>query len=213
MLFSFILPYLTLYYLPNKITMSDTTANICTENTFAIIKVCVNKDYPELRIKYESHIQEHNDRIRQTEFPNSGFDLLVPDRVEIDKPFQTTFIDHQITCEMVLVSNNITSFSPFQLFPRSSLAKTQLMLANHVGIIDSGYRGHIIGAFRWFGGGGGTNADTENEPATNCVVDKHARLLQICHPSLCPVFAVMAEESDIRMDTDRGIGGFGSTGK
>ena len=187
---------------------NNTSANnICNENTFAIIKVCVNKDYPELRLQYESHIQEHNDRIRQTEFPNSGFDLLVPDRVEINKPFQTSFIDHQITCEMVFVSNNVSSFSPFQLFPRSSLAKTQLMLANHVGIIDSGYRGHIIGAFRWFG------TDTNNTEQPGCVVDKHARLLQICHPSLCPVFAVMAEESDLRMDTVRGIGGFGSTGK
>ena len=29
------------------------------------------------------------------------------------------------------------------LFPRSSLSKTSLVLANHVGVIDSGYRGEI----------------------------------------------------------------------
>ena len=36
----------------------------------------------------------------------------------------------------------------FQIHPRSSMSKTPLMLSNHTGIIDCGYRGNIIGAFR-----------------------------------------------------------------
>ena len=33
------------------------------------------------------------------------------------------------------------------MYPRSSLSKTMLRLANSVGIIDAGYRGHLIGMF------------------------------------------------------------------
>ena len=73
------------------------------------------------------------------------------------------------------------------------------MLANHVGIIDSGYRGNLIGAFRSF------------QTNKNYVVDKFTRLLQLCHPSLCPIYVILVEESDL-VDTERGSGGFGSTG-
>jgi dUTP pyrophosphatase len=34
------------------------------------------------------------------------------------------------------------------LFPRSSLSKTSLILANHVGVVDSGYRGEIKFRFK-----------------------------------------------------------------
>jgi dUTPase len=73
------------------------------------------------------------------------------------------------------------------------------MLANHVGIIDSGYRGNLIGAFRCL------------LPDKNYIVEQFTRLLQVCHPSLCPIYVVLVEESDL-VDTERGAGGFGSTG-
>ena len=34
------------------------------------------------------------------------------------------------------------------LFPRSSVSKTSLVLANHVGVVDSGYRGEIRFRFK-----------------------------------------------------------------
>jgi dUTP pyrophosphatase len=73
------------------------------------------------------------------------------------------------------------------------------MLANHVGIIDSGYRGNLMGAFRLLG-------------QSEYTVEKHNRLLQICHPSLCPVIVKMVDENELSCTT-RGSGGFGSTGK
>jgi dUTPase len=36
-------------------------------------------------------------------------------------------------------------------------------------------------------------------------------LLQICHPSLCPIFIVFVEEDQLTT-SERGAGGFGSTG-
>jgi len=73
------------------------------------------------------------------------------------------------------------------------------MLANQTGIIDSGYRGYIIGAFRMLSTGSWT-------------ANRHERLLQICTPNLEP-FLVQIVDADFLTDTNRGSGGFGSTGK
>ena len=73
-----------------------------------------------------------------------------------------------------------------------------LMLANNTGIIDSGYRGDLIGAFRNLGG----------EPYD---VQQHARLLQICAPDLRPIVVRLVNETFFE-ETSRKAGGFGSTG-
>jgi dUTP pyrophosphatase len=85
------------------------------------------------------------------------------------------------------------------MFPRSSISKTPLMLANHTGIIDSGYRGFLIGAFR-------------NLMGEDYIVEENTRLLQVCHPSLCPIYVVLSQEEELS-STVRAEGGFGSTGK
>ena len=74
------------------------------------------------------------------------------------------------------------------------------MLSNHVGIIDSGYRGNIKAAVRCL------NAD-------QYYVQKFQRLVQICHPSLCSIKVKLVETENDLTSTNRGEGGFGSTGK
>jgi dUTP pyrophosphatase len=100
-------------------------------------------------------------------------------------------------CESNSISIKNTAF---YIYPRSSISKTPLMLANNTGIIDSGYRGSLIGAFRWLR----TNSD-------NYTVEQNTKLVQICHPSLCPIYVVLVNEEDLT-STERGDGGFGSTG-
>jgi dUTP pyrophosphatase len=127
-------------------------------------------------------------------FPNSGFDLFVPEETSVGTDVKMVSMD--VKCEML----DKDGYSiPYYMYPRSSLSKTPLMLANHVGIIDSGYRGFLIGAFR-------------NLNMTSYTIEKHNRLLQVCHPSLCPIHVVMVDESELS-STSRGAGGFGSTGK
>jgi dUTPase len=75
------------------------------------------------------------------------------------------------------------------------------MLANQTGIIDSGYRGNIIGAFR--------NLSCGPLPF---MVEKHTRLLQICAPDLRPILIELVNPSFFET-TSRSDGGFGSTGK
>ena len=90
----------------------------------------------------------------------------------------------------------------FYMYPRSSISKTPLRLANSVGIIDSGYRGNMIGVF-------------DNISSTSYTIDKHSRLLQLCAPDLGKFWinTIKVDNFDaLKMTTSRGGGGFGSTG-
>ena len=135
-------------------------------------------------------------------YPNSGFDILFPERKYFNSTLLTKFVDFNIKLEMLYcdVSKDVVYNTAFNLHPRSSISKTPLMLANHTGIVDSGYRGSIIGAFR--------NLDTED----GFDVCKYSRLLQNCHPSLCPIYVVIVNAEELSR-TERDAGAFGSTGK
>lgn len=88
------------------------------------------------------------------------------------------------------------------IFPRSSISKTNHMLRNHVGVIDSGYRGEIMLKFGWFSQG---SAGKENPP----VYEKGDRIGQLM---LVPYPQIEFVEVDSLSDSDRGSGAFGSTG-
>ena len=163
----------------------------------------ISTDNSELRQKYTSLSQAHNDKMFTSVYPDSGVDLYVPDDVTFDKHFESKFIDMQIKTKMIYHDTATMSriCCGFYTHPRSSISKTPLMLANHTGVIDSGYRGNLIVAFRWLPSG----------EDTSYTVIQHTRLLQVCHPSLCPVYIQVVDE--IEDTTERGSGGFGSTGK
>ena len=86
------------------------------------------------------------------------------------------------------------------IFSRSSVRKTRLMLSNCVGVVDSGYRGELQATF---------NKVNQNSQAENDykVGDRIAQIMIIPHPE------VEFEEADELSGTERGDGGFGSTGK
>jgi len=172
-------------------------------SNFAILKLAVLD--PNMIPFYETKIEAHNKNFETHEFADSGFDLMLPKKATFNKLFVHKFVDMEVKAEMVYcdtITNTIIN-SPFQLFPRSSISKTPLMLANHTGIIDSGYRGNLIGAFRalYF----------HNDDDNSYLVEKHTRLLQVCHPSLCPIYVILVNEDELS-NTERGSGGFGSTG-
>jgi dUTP pyrophosphatase len=160
-----------------------------------VLKLAVDE---ELKKLYEKHVEKHNSEIRNNDYPNAGFDLFVPTETIVQSSASNvTMIPMNVKCEMVdTVYDRSLSY---YMYPRSSLSKTPLILANHVGIIDSGYRGNLIGAFR-------------NLSEYNYVVQKDTRLLQICHPTLSPFIVELVDESDLS-SSKRGEGGFGSTGK
>ena len=180
-----------------------------TSKNFAILKIAV--DDGELRDEYKKRVEAHNNAMLTNLFADSGFDLLTPTKTVFTTPVESLFLNTQVKCEMVycdVTTDTITS-SAFYTYPRSSISKTPLMLANHTGIIDSGYRGALIGAFRYLVNPVDSKGTIKGENAY--VVEKHTRLLQICHPTLCPIY-VMLVTSDELTSTERGDGGFGSTG-
>lgn len=84
------------------------------------------------------------------------------------------------------------------IFARSSLGlKKGITLPNCVGVIDSDYRGELKVAL----------TNISKEPYT---VNPGERIAQLV---IAPVIRVELEEKDELGDTDRGAGGFGSTGK
>lgn len=89
---------------------------------------------------------------------------------------------------------------------RSSVYKTGQWLCNGVGTIDCGYRGEVKGMFYRLGGACSDGANG-NEYA---VGDKFAQLIVM--PGVSPLDVEFAETDELP-ETDRGAGGFGSTGK
>lgn len=86
------------------------------------------------------------------------------------------------------------------IFPRSSVRKYDLSLTNCVGVIDSGYRGELQATFKktnWLKGG---------ESHKYEIGDRGSQIMILPYPEIKFV------ETDKLSDTDRGVGGFGSTG-
>lgn len=91
------------------------------------------------------------------------------------------------------------------IYPRSSNRKTNAYMTNHVGVIDSGYRGEIMISFknRCMTLNDGVNASLSRPYE---VGNKLAQLIIIPYPKIEFV------EVDELSSTDRGEGGHGSTG-
>jgi dUTP pyrophosphatase len=120
---------------------------------------------------------------------DAGYDLYVCDTIIVE-PWKTAKISLGISCEP------IDTKSGYYLYPRSSISKTPLGLANSVGIIDNGYRGEICAVVRNY----------SDEPFT---LSPGERYFQLCAPDLLPITIIMVNELS---ETIRGTDGFGSTG-
>ena len=86
------------------------------------------------------------------------------------------------------------------VFPRSSIRKYDLALTNCVGVIDSGYRGELQATFKK------TNWLKGNESEKYQIGDRIAQIMIIPYPQ------IKFEEVSELSNSDRGMGGFGSTG-
>ncbi len=182
------------------VTTYEIDANL--KYSFAVLKIYTENE--ELKNMYQDVITSHNKKIATSKYPDSGFDLYAPADLFIDKVNEPVFLDFQIKTEMIYYNDchSEPQTTGYYMYPRSSFSKTPLVLGNHVGIIDSGYRGNLMGAFKFF-------PNTNN--AHNYTIKKDQRLLQVCHPSLCPIFVMLVHNDSFEV-TEREAGGFGSTG-
>tara|TARA_B100000214_G_C23907394_1_gene599535 strand:- start:139 stop:576 length:438 start_codon:yes stop_codon:yes gene_type:complete len=120
---------------------------------------------------------------------DAGLDLfiVVGQRIE---PGQTAKIKLGIACESL-------ENKPYLLMPRSSISKTPLRLCNSIGLIDGGYRGEIIAA-------------VDNVKKDSYDIFPGQRIFQLVAMDGSPISFDLV---DNLTDSERGHGGFGSTGE
>lgn len=123
---------------------------------------------------------------------DAGFDLYCTSKeVDWDK--------RQIICHTGLAFEIPEGFVGL-LFQRSSVSNKPLIMANSVGVIDSCYRGEVTAKF---------NITDMRQSGMNHyqVGNKVAQIIIIPCPE------IEFEEADELSETDRGTGGYGSTGR
>lgn len=97
------------------------------------------------------------------------------------------------------------------VFPRSSNAKKDLILSNSVGVIDSGYRGEISLKFKAC-----QQARTDGiitAPVTVPLIHSYDIKERIGQIIIMPYPEIEFVEVDKLSDSDRGTGGYGSSGR
>lgn len=136
--------------------------------------------------------------LKQTTKGSAGFDLIT--------------VENHIMYDNVIhvIHTGIKVEIPYGyvglVLPRSSLGKKGFVLANTCGVIDSDYRGEIMlmGMLR------ANSQYKDSEPVSQLELEAGDRIAQLI---LVPVLHCNAEFVSELSDTERGEGGFGSTGK
>jgi len=194
-----------------------------------LLKVFVDSedDDNELRNKYYEAAYNHNNKIINNPYViDAGFDLYAPgnegnelNQFGDDLRFFGSFwddksfvnkLDYKICCSAKMVTDKNKVFDTgFYMYPRSSISKTQLRLANSTGIIDAGYRGHLMGMFDVVN----IQNDSDDSDA-DFFGKKFDRYVQLCAPGMVPILVeVVRTREELGEETERGSGGFGSTGR
>jgi len=137
-----------------------------------------------IRTFYEHHSAAHQG--------DSGIDLFFINDQFIDENSQGNTVKLGVSCELFKEGYNYS----YLLIPRSSISKTPLRMSNSIGLIDAGYRGELI-------------VKIDNISDNSYIIKKGTSLFQLVNPQI--------SESRIKLvnqlsKTERGSGGFGSTG-
>jgi dUTPase len=168
------------------------------------LKIFVDSTDDELKNKYTQAIHNHHLKLQNNiDHIDAGFDLFAPISTNM-YDYKVNLIDYHIICSATILKQmhdcRKEINTGFYIYPRSSISKSHIRLANNVGIIDAGYRGHLMGMFDCL--------------ESSLSITKFDRYLQICAPSLIPIVVTMvATKEELGEKTARDEGGFGSTGK
>ena len=158
--------------------------------------------YNTLYIKTNNKFLQEKYKSRFNYVNDCGVDLFCPEELVVPSGSLATTINFQIECKMVSSAGHRIGY---MLVPRSSISKTPLRMSNSIGIIDPDYRGSIMakvdnilprGVFL-------------NREFNKYTIEKGQRLFQLVSPDLTHIQVKLVQELD---ETQRGSGGFGSTG-
>lgn len=147
-------------------------------------------------------IQRNND--------NAGVDLYCVLEQSVHSSSKATLLDlgvkarmtkHWLSCQYG-ISIERSERCHFWLAPRSSIWKSNVRQANSLGVIDRSYRGVLMGAVL-------QNNDNENVTT----IEARTRLFQVLAPDMGWIRRVVLKPLSELDETNRGEGGFGSTGR
>ena len=124
---------------------------------------------------------------------DAGMDLTA-----VNVRFESSYIAYQTGLAFEIPEGHVGL-----LFPRSSNSKKQLLLTNSVGVLDSGYRGEVEFRFKITGNGVVPEGDLD----IYTIGDKIGQIMILPYPQ------IEFEEVNELSETERGSGGFGSSGK
>ena len=133
-----------------------------------------------------------DDKVRWNQ-NDAGVDLFVVEDFMVKRD-QTALISLGVSARLICKKSGKEVH--YYLNPRSSIFKTGVIMANSIGVIDKGYRGELKG------------------PVVAFIEEAHikagSRLFQVISPNMDPIVEVRIVDS--LPETERGAGGFGSTG-
>jgi dUTP pyrophosphatase len=155
----------------------------------------------ELRSQYIAAATKYNERALEER--DSGFDVYCSEESYLSLG-DTVFLKFGIDAACVIKPGSVPYNRAYWLMPRSSISKTPFVCANSMGLIDSGYRGALMGAIKMVTGEGLKT------------ITVGTRLFQVVSGSAKPWSKVVIVESvaDLpKPSSERGSGGFGSTGQ
>jgi dUTP pyrophosphatase len=141
---------------------------------------------------------------------DAGYDIVAIDDGTFNK--DRTYIEYRTGIAIELPKEHHA-----ELFPRSSISKTDLVLANSVGLCDNGYRGELLFRFKVIPRlknqkivaiGEDLVIGTLNEDLI--LYKKGDKIGQIV---IRNTITMAVQEVEELSETERGEGGFGSTGK
>jgi dUTP pyrophosphatase len=125
---------------------------------------------------------------------DAGVDLYVVEDATI-KRFEPALLPLGVSARLIDAKTGADVH--YNLVPRSSIFKSGVTMANSVGIIDKGYRGELKAPVIAF--------------VEEVTIKAGARLFQIVSPNMDAIMNVKIVER--LPETERGVGGFGSTGR
>lgn len=129
---------------------------------------------------------------------DSGLDLFIV-QDQIIPAGETKLVDLGISCQLRgfdISTNGPVKYYSYNMYPRSSISKTPLRLANGVGLCDRDFLGVL-------------KAPLHNTGTTDFTIKKGERYVQLARADLGEISFELVE--DFNRTTTRNTDGFGST--
>lgn len=189
------------------------------EKEFTIEKWLANVENKVFQLeKKVKELEEQKESKQLLKFKKTHSDSVTPIKAnETDMCFDLFAIDNGKLNEMFIeydtgIALDIPEGYDIQVFPRSSISKYDLVLANCTGIIDNGYKDSVKCRFKILYSHSELMNDNLVKPRSKEDLKLYKKGDRIAQFTLVKKVNYKLEETDSLSESERGLGGFGSSG-